>query len=126
MAKKIILRAQAVVLRAELNDSESSRALAALLPLELTVNRWGDEYYGDCGLSLPEAADARENMEVGELAYWPPGKALCVFFGPTPASRRGGQPRAASAANPVGRVLDDCLPLKGLGSSLVMRVDADL
>ena len=42
-------------------------------------------------------------MEVGEVAYWPPGQALCIFFGPTPASV-GDEPRAASPVNPLGSI----------------------
>jgi hypothetical protein len=124
MGKTIILKAESLVLRAELNDSDSARAFAEALPLALTMSRWGDEYYGGCGLSLPPAADAREVMEIGELAYWPPGNAFCIFFGPTPASR-GGEPRAASAVNPLGRVLDDCSSLRALGATLEVRLEAD-
>jgi hypothetical protein len=55
---------------------------------------------------MEEAPDARADVAVGELGYWPRGEAFCIFFGPTPVSD-GDQPRAASPVNPVGRVLDD-------------------
>jgi hypothetical protein len=50
--------------------------------------------------------DAREVVEVGDLGYWPPGKAFCIFFGPTPMSRSG-EIRPASAVNIVGKVKGD-------------------
>ena len=106
-----------VTLQAELNDSPAAKAIAARLPFELRMSRWGDEYYGGCGVDAPLAADARDLMEVGELAYWPPGKALCIFFGRTPVSC-GDEPRAASEVNPVGRVSGDLAPLQALGASI--------
>ncbi|OQA88196.1 MAG: hypothetical protein BWY28_01590 [bacterium ADurb.Bin236] len=67
---------------------------------------WGDEIYFSIPVSESGSADAREVVESGELGYWPPGNAFCVFFGLTPASR-GGEIRAASPVNPVGRVSGD-------------------
>ena len=49
-------------------------------------------------------------MAIGELAYWPPGNAFCIFFGPTPVSC-GNEPRAANPCNPLGQILDDIAPL---------------
>jgi hypothetical protein len=80
---------------AELNDSPAAARLLEALPVTVRMSRWGEEFYGDCGLSIPADASAREIMEVGEIAYWPPGSALCFFFGPTPASTDE-RPRAAS------------------------------
>ena len=88
---------------AQLNDSETARAIAAALPIESRANRWGREIYFNTGVEAAEAPDARDEMQVGELAYWPPGKAFCIFFGKTPASR-GDEPRAASNVNPIGMV----------------------
>ena len=62
-------------------------------------------------------------MKVGELALWPPGNALCIFFGPTPASS-GREPRAASPVNPIGRLIDDAAPLKALGPSIRAKISA--
>lgn len=123
MRQTITIQVESIVLAAELYDSDGARTFAAALPLEVTMSRWGEEYYGNCGLSLPAAPDARDVMEIGELAYWPPGSALCIFFGPTPASR-GGEPRAASAVNPLGRILDDCSRLRALQASVRVRLEA--
>ena len=105
MSIRIRFGAEGVDLVGELDDSPTALALREHLPATLRMSRWGDEYYGriDSDLGVGEAEDAREVMEVGELAYWPVGNALCVFFGPTPASE-GDEPRAASPVNPVGRL----------------------
>jgi hypothetical protein len=121
MPHRISLRFETVDLTGELDDSASTQALLALLPVEVRMSRWGDEYYGNCGVSVALAPDAREEMEIGELALWPPGQALCVFFGPTPASL-GDEPRAASSVNPIGRLLDDPAPLKELGPVVTVHV----
>jgi uncharacterized protein len=104
-------------LRAELNESETAILLLETLPATLTLSRWGEEYYGACGVAFSDEHDAREIMEVGELAYWQPGSAFCVFFGPTPASTDG-RPKAASPVVPIGRILDDPSPLRSMGSSI--------
>ena len=109
-------------LSAELNDSSTAKKLVSLLPLEFSMSRWGDEYYGDCGVRAVLSEDAKDVMEIGELAVWPTGNALCIFFGPTPASR-GNEPRAVSPVNPVGRLLDNPENLKDLGSSIHVKIE---
>jgi hypothetical protein len=123
MAISIRLRTAGVDLTGELNDSATSAALRERLPTTLRMSRWGDEYYGriDADLGVGEADDAREVMEVGELAYWPVGNALCVFFGPTPASE-GGEPRAASPVNPVGQLEGGVEKLKALPPQIELSV----
>lgn len=123
MAVSISLRMGSLVLSAQLNDSLTAKALRALLPATIRMSRWGDEYYGSLPkpLGVDEAPDARELMAVGELAYWPPGNALCVFFGPTPAST-GSAPQAASPVNPLGMISGDVAALKRLGRSVEVVV----
>ena len=121
MAEQIKIVSDDMELTAQLNDSPSAKALVQNLPLELQMTRWGDEYYGACGVSVDEGLDARELMEVGELAIWPPGSALCIFFGPTPASVED-EPRAASKVNPIGRINSGAQALKKLGPSIQMSV----
>jgi hypothetical protein len=109
-------------LSAELNDSPAARAFAAMLPLEFTMSRWGEEYYGDCGIHVEPVPDSKEVMEIGELALWPIGNALCIFFGPTPAST-GERPQAASPVIPVGRLTSGHEPLKKLGDTVRVRIE---
>ena len=107
---------------AELNDSPAAKKFSAALPLEVRMSRWGGEYYGNCGLSIAEDSTARDLLEVGEIAFWPPGQALCLFFGQTPASTDE-RPRAASPVVPLGKITGDAAVLKGFGSSVTVKLD---
>ena len=102
--QKISVSVGKTIFDAELNDSVLATKFAGLLPFECEMSRWGDEYYGACGLAIsnPDMTDAREIMEIGEIAYWPTGDALCFFFGQTPASTDD-RPRAVSPVVPMGR-----------------------
>jgi len=122
MPTKIKILAGVSELSAELNDLPSAKKLISLLPLQFNMSRWGDEYYGDCGIKVELSSDARDVMEKGELAVWPTGSALCIFFGPTPVSK-GDEPRAVSPVNPVGRLIDSTESLKKLGSSINVKIE---
>jgi uncharacterized protein len=122
MPTPIKIKIETLELSAELNDSPTAKKIISLLPLEFSMSRWGDEYYGDCGIRTVLSQDARDIMEVGELAVWPTGNALCIFFGPTPASR-GNEPRAVSPVNPVGKLLGSPEELKKLGGSIRVRIE---
>ena len=95
-----------LVAEAQLNDSPTAQAIWDALPIMAPGNRWGEEIYFSIPVRHEQALDARADMAVGELGYWPPGSAFCIFFGRTPAST-GDEPRAASPVNPIGRVLGD-------------------
>ena len=95
-----------ISLVAELNNSPTAQAIWKALPIESTAKRWGDEIYFETPVEMQQEPEARCDMAVGEIAYWPPGNAFCIFFGPTPASH-GKQPRAASAVNPIGHIVGD-------------------
>lgn len=75
------------------------------LPIKGNANRWGDEIYFSVPVDLKEE-NARAEVEVGSVAYWPPGKALCIFFGPTPVSK-GDEPRAYSPVNVFAKIVGD-------------------
>jgi uncharacterized protein len=104
-SRRIRITAGAVTAEAELNDTRTATAIAAALPIEGRAQTWGDEVYFDIDLTLP-GESAQEVVALGDLGYWPPGTAFCIFFGPTPMSR-GAEIRPASAVNVVGRVVGD-------------------
>jgi len=91
-------------LRPDLTDTVS-RLLAAV-PFSSRAQRWGNEVYFDCPFHAEIERDARQDMAVGEVAYWPEGDAIAVFFGRTPASRDS-RPRAYSPCNIVGMAQSD-------------------
>jgi len=121
MGERILCTFDGGRLHAELNDTDTARTFFSNLPMEIPMTRWGDEYYGSCGLSMPLEKGARADMELGELAYWPGGSALCIFFGPTPASTDE-RPRAISPVNPIG-IAENWEFLRDLPSSVSVRIE---
>jgi hypothetical protein len=103
---KITIQAGGVSMLAELNDNPTARQIWEALPIEGHANLWGDEIYFSIPVDADQEADARTDVDVGELGYWPVGSAFCIFFGPTPASS-GNRPRAASPVNILGNVVGD-------------------
>ncbi len=83
---KIFIEAAGMQFEAHLNDRPTAQLILAALPLEGRANLWGEEIYFDIPVSAPLEPDARAEVEVGELGYWPAGRAFCIFFGPTPVS----------------------------------------
>ena len=110
-----------VTLQAQLYENETARQICGNLPILSIANRWGEEIYFSIPVELELAEDARAEMKIGELAYWPPGKAMCIFWGPTPASKAN-EPRAASDVNPFGQVLGDATLLNDVDSGAEVRV----
>ena len=103
MSRKIKITAGDVSMEAELNVSKTADLIWEALPIEENGSTWGDEIY----FSIPVQAKSenpQEVVEFGDIAYWPPGTAFCIFFGPTPASR-GDEIRPASVVNVVGKLL---------------------
>ncbi len=96
------------------------RALSEALPLSGDATRWGDELYFRVPIDVP-AENARAEVSVGSVAYWPRGNALCLFWGPTPASH-GEEPRAATPVNVVAEI-DDVTPLWSLDGGATITIE---
>jgi hypothetical protein len=120
--KTIRITAGKVSLIAELNDGPTAAKLWDALPIQGTANTWGDEIYFGIPVRAEEEASASADVEVGDLGYWPPGHAFCIFFGPTPASRSE-KPRAASPVNLVGRVVGDASSLRNVQDGEKVRIE---
>ena len=105
----------------ELNESATADAIYLALPIEEYINVWGEEIYFEIPVEM-KLENGRKEMEVGEVAYWPQGKAFCLFFGPTPVSK-GAKPEAYSPVTPLGKVLNDVDALKGLGDRTKVRLE---
>lgn len=86
-------------------NPETAKAFLQALPITGRANLWGDEIYFNIPVEAPPE-NGKSVVELGEIAYWPPGKAFCIFFGPTPMSR-GDEIRPASAVNVFGKIEED-------------------
>ena len=75
-----------LTLGAELNDTPTARKVAGVLPLKASFNTWGDEIYFPVPVEAELDKSAREEVETGDLGYWPTGRAFCIFFGQKPYS----------------------------------------
>ena len=119
--KRITISAGDVVMEAELNESPTAVKVWDALPIDGRASTWGDEIYFEIPVSAGQEPDARADVAVGELGYWPVGSAFCIFFGPTPVST-GAQPRAYSPVNILGRVLGDATRFRGVRSGAAVRL----
>jgi hypothetical protein len=104
--KRIVIKAGTVEVTAGLNTSATAAAIWRALPIAGSASTWGEEIYFRIPVACVLESSARDLLELGELAYWPPGQAFCIFFGQTPISAPG-EIRAASAVTVVGRLLGD-------------------
>ena len=107
----------------ELNDTPTAAKVAAALPIRASFNTWGDEIY----FSIPVASEldesAREEVAMGDLGYWPTGKAFCIFFGETPMSPPG-KIIPASAVNIIGKVSGDATRFKEVMNQREVLIEA--
>ena len=111
-----------VSLPAELFDTPCARAVAAALPLAVHPNEWGDEFYFEIPVALPPDATATTSVKAGAIGYWPPGRALAIFFGRTPMST-GPDPVPASEVNIVGRISGDATLLRKAKGARELRIE---
>ena len=119
---KIEIVIEEIRLEATLDENPTTEQIAAILPIEGSANTWGDEIYFEIPLQADLSDDAVAEVEVGTLAYWPTGRAMCLFFGPTPMSK-GDKPRAYSPVNVFGRIDGDATALRGVpdGAAVTIR-----
>jgi len=123
MDRTIRIKAGSIEVTAELNETKTAEAIWQALPIKGRVNRWGDEIYFSIPVSL-EAENAQEVVTIGDLGYWPPGTAFCLFFGPTPISK-GQEIRPASPVNVFGKIIGDTDMLRQVASGTEITVERE-
>ena len=118
---KIIFEFENISIEAELNDSPTSKDLINLLPLEGISQIWGEEIYFSTSINRENDDWAKETVELGDIAFWPPGNAICLFFWKTPVSQ-GDEIRPASPTNVMGKIVGDLEILKTVNSGDKVKV----
>ncbi len=114
---------QAFTINALLNQTETAKSFVDILPINSPINLWGEEIYFPVDLYLDNEIP-QETVDIGDIAYWPPGNAFCIFFGETPASVDGNI-KPASAVTVIGKLESDPEVLKRVksGENIIIRRD---
>ena len=120
--KKVLITCGRFEFEAELYDTKTVQMLVNDTPLKGQANIWGDEIYFPVSFTAELEQDAMEEVEVGSLAYWPPGKAFCIFFGPTPVSTSS-KPKAYSPVNIIGKIHGNLEDLRLVSPGEAIKVD---
>ena len=116
----------------ELHDLQSPKTIRAIidnLPIKMSINRWGDERYSDETPVKADEENAKSVVGLYDVAYWPEGRALCFFYGPTPISKDGGEILPYSPVNIIGRITSRPADLQKFlksveGSQAVLRASS--
>ena len=121
MKKEIKISAGRIEVKAYLNETNTAEKVWEALPITASANTWGDEIYFAIPVQV-ELENAKELVSLGDIGYWPPGKAMCLFFGKTPVSK-GDEIRPASAVNIIGKIEGDLRLLKKVkdGETITIR-----
>ena len=114
---------QAFTINALLNQTETAKSFVDILPINSPINLWGEEIYFPVDLYFDNELP-QETVDIGDIAYWPPGNAFCIFFGETPASVDGNI-KPASAVTVIGKLESDPEVLKRVksGENIIIRRD---
>jgi uncharacterized protein len=103
----------------KVDDSRSPNTVKAILenlPIEVNVNKWGKELYTDKTSLTAQEENAKSEVNLLDVAFWPEGSALCLFYGPTPISKSD-KIEPYSPVNIVGRIVSE-------QSNIIDRVEA--
>ena len=92
----------------ELDDTNSPNTVDEFLkklPFTVGINIWGEEIYTDESPISQNEENAKDLLELNDVAYWPTGKAICLFYGPTPIGKKG-EIKPYSPVNVIGKIIN--------------------
>ena len=109
MKKKILVRVTELEnITIELDDTSSPKTCASFLkslPFSVTAHIWGEEIYTDESPIIQSEENSKDLVNLNDVAYWPNGKAVCLFFGPTPLGKKG-EIKPYSPVNVIGKIIN--------------------
>ncbi|MCG8540009.1 MAG: hypothetical protein MJA82_08725 [Clostridia bacterium] len=119
---KVLIECEGKIFKAQFNESNTAKQIIDALPIEGNANIWGDEIYFKIPVEAKLEKGSQQEVEVGELAYWPMGNAFCIFFGRTPVSTSD-KPKAYSPVSVFGKLIDlDIDALKSIKNGSKIKV----
>ena len=76
-------------LNIKLRSTNTANAIKNILPFKSIVKTWGDEIYFEIPIekNLDLESNAKDVIDLGEVAYWIDGKCIAIGYGKTPISQ---------------------------------------
>jgi len=102
MERKIVLKTGRHTIDVILKEAPLAKKIYNALPFESKAHIWGKEIYFEIPVSAGIEHPVNE-VEKRDIAYWPEGRYLRLFFGSTPISK-GENPIPASEVEVIGKV----------------------
>ncbi len=121
--KKIKIKAGNVEVKGELKETSLAEKIFSSLPFSSKANIWGDEIYFEIPVDEKVKNGVKE-VEKGDIAYWPDGKCMCLFFGPTPISHSG-KIIPASEVEVLGKITEGIENLKEVSAGEEIVVEKE-
>ncbi len=113
-----------IEIKANARETATAKAILDALPIQSTVQTWGEEVYFHVPVEANLEQDAKSVVEAGEIAFWVEGGCIAIGFGPTPISQ-GGEIRLATETNIWADAEDDVRQLIKVLSHDSVIVDWD-
>ena len=105
---EILIQISENIISLELDDKNSPNTVKQFLeklPFTVGINLWGDEIYTDESPVSQKEENSKDLLELNDVAYWPTGKAICLFYGPTPIGKKG-EIKPYSPVNVIGKIIN--------------------
>lgn len=107
MKHSVLLEIENSKINLEIDDQFSPKTTDSFLkslPFSVDFNVWGDEIYSSSSPVTVSEENAKSPVKLNDVAYWPTGKAICLFYGPTPIGVKG-EITPASPVNVIGKII---------------------
>ena len=120
--KKCKITIDKIIFEVVLFNSPTANKIWNSLPISSNIKTWGKEIYFYTDVVANKEPNAKSIIELGEIAYWPTGKAIAIGFGKTPISQKD-EIRLADDCNIWGETKFDLKKLENIAEGKPIKIE---
>ena len=120
--KKCKITIDKIIFEVVLFNSPTANKIWNSLPISSNIKTWGKEIYFYTDVVAEKEPNAKSIIELGEIAYWPTGKAIAIGFGKTPISQKD-EIRLADDCNIWGETKFDLKKLENIAEGQPIKIE---
>ena len=120
--KKCKITIDKIIFEVVLFNSPTANKIWNSLPISSNIKTWGKEIYFYTDVVANKEPNAKSIIELGEIAYWPTGKAIAIGFGKTPISQKD-EIRLADDCNIWGETNFDLKKLENIAEGQPIKIE---